>query len=222
MWCSLGHWNGYFYEEIGTRLATETDTMMTVVLEPADGKQEFKGNGWSSRGRFTVNGSWSKDESNIMQIKFKMSFRFAHWGIVFFNGYFDSERDALTGDCSDLANQKTRRLMELRRIPPRYLAVYPCIYELSINKPRALWKFAIAAVRNDIRRQRWSWSYFFERRNDREAYISLAARDLFSGGPLDIKETERVCMAVQRLTPADACFYSSKINRKRALTCWHL
>jgi hypothetical protein len=47
--------------------------------------------------------------------------------------------------------------MEFRRIPPRYLAVYPSIKELSDNNPRlksrALWGFAIAAVRNDIRRE---------------------------------------------------------------------
>lgn len=222
MSCSLGRWNGYFYEEMGIRLATETDTMMTVELESADGKQGIKGNGWSNRGRFTIDGSWSKGENNVMQIKFRMSFQLAFLGIVFFNGYFDPERDALTGDCSNPANMKTRRLMELRRIPPRYLTVYPSIYELSINKPRALWKFAIAAVRSDIRRERWSWSYFSQRRNDRETYMSLIFRVLFSGKPLDTEETERLRTAAQGLTPEDACFYGSRINRVRGLACSHL
>src|ERR1700748_319222 len=63
-----------------------------------------------------------------------------------------SSRHALTGVWGRSAEPEScLGLLEFRRILPRRLTVYPSIKELSDNKPRALWKFAIAAVRNDIR-----------------------------------------------------------------------
>ena len=196
--------------------------MMTFVLEPGDGEHELKANGWSNRGCYTVTGSWSKGENDVTEIKFKMTVQGALWAVVFFNGRFDAERDALTGSWGLSADaENSSGLMEFRRIPPRYLTVYPSIEELSDNKPRALWGFAIAAVRNDVRREHWSWSYFAQRRDDRETVLSLAMRYLCFGEPLDIEETERCSAASQRLTSADACFYGSRIEFMRANTWVH-
>jgi hypothetical protein len=219
---SLGHWHGYFYEDDGTRETSGTDSMMTFVLEPADGEHEFKANGWSNRGRYTITGFWSKGENDVTKIKSKTTFHDGLWSVVFFNGRFDAERDALTGIWGLSADaENSNGPMEFRRIPPRYLTVYPSIKELSDNKPRALWRFAIAAVCNDIRRERWSWSYFAQRRDDRKTILSLAVRYLYFGEPLDSEETQRCCAASQRLTSADACFYNSKIDHIRANTWVH-
>jgi hypothetical protein len=222
MWRSLGHWHGYFYEGEGIRETDGTDSMMTLVLEPGEGGNAVKANAWSNRGRYTVAGSWSKGENGVMQIKLKMTFKSAFWATMFFNGRFDPERDALTGvwdASSDPENSSGP--MEFRRILPRYLTVYPSIKELSDNKPRALWKFAIAAVRDNIRRDRWSWSYFSQRRDDRETVIFLTIRSLFFGTPPGEGDVQKLCQAVQRLTPADACFYFSRINRIRAYSWVH-
>jgi hypothetical protein len=222
MWHSLGHWHGYFYECEGIRETDGTDSMVTLVLEPGAVDHEVKANGWSNRGRYTVTGSWSMGEDDVMEIELKMTFRTAFWAPIFFNGRFDPERDALTGIWDVSTDpENSSGLMEFRRIAPRHLTVYPSIKELSDNKPRAQWKFAIAAVRNDIRRDRWSWSYFSQRRDDRETVISLTIRTLFFGTPPNDEEVQRLRTAVQRLTPADACFYSSKINRIRAYTWVH-
>lgn len=196
--------------------------MITFVLEPAEGEQDFKANAWSNRQRFTITGSWSKGENDIIQIKFKMSFPRAFWDDIFFNGHLDPERDALTGVWGYSSDSESSiSPMEFRRIPSRYLTVYPSIKELSDNKPRALWKFAIAAVRNDIRRERYSWSYFAQRRDDRETVVTLTVRYLYFGKPIELEEAQKLCASVQRLTPADACFYGSMINRKRAYTLMH-
>ena len=219
---SLGPWHGYFYEGDGIRETDGTDSMMTLVLEPAKGEHAVKANAWSNRGRYTVTGSWFKGENDVVRIKLKMIFQSAVWAPVYFNGRFDPERDALTGvwaASADLENSSGP--MEFRRILPRYLTVYPSIKELSDNKARALWKFAIAAVRNDVRRDRWSWLYFSQRRDDRETMISLTIRSLFFGTPPGEEEVQKLCAAVQRLTPADACFYFSRINRIRAYTWVH-
>ncbi|KAI9464116.1 hypothetical protein BJY52DRAFT_1166045 [Lactarius psammicola] len=218
----LGHWHGYFYEGDGNLETSGVDTIMTFVLEPADGEHEFKAKAWSNRGRYTVAGSWSKGENDIMEIKFKMAYQSVSW-FVFFNGRFDAERDALTGVWGFSADaENSNGLMEFRRIPPRYLTVYPSIKELSDNKSRALWRFAIAAVRNDVRRERWSWSYFAQRRKDREAVISLGIRYSYFGNPLNSEEDQLFSAAKLRLTADDACFYTSKIDRTLANTRVHV
>jgi Vacuolar sorting-associated protein 13, N-terminal len=220
----LGHWHGYFYEGEGTREAFGIDTMMTFVLEPGDGEQAIKANAWSNKGRFPISGSWSKDENDVVSINFEMSFperywaySFPYWDPLCFKGSFIPERDALRGTWGYLADpERPGGPMEFRRIAPRYLTVYPSIKELADNKPGALWRFAIAAVLNDIRRGRWSWSHFSQRRDDRETLLSLTRRAGRFGKALDEKERERLCTAAQRLTPADACFYNSLINREAA------
>ncbi|KAI9459301.1 hypothetical protein F5148DRAFT_1319736 [Russula earlei] len=201
----LGHWHGYFYDDAGVRETQWADSMMTFVLGPSDGEKDLKANGWCSRGRFTITGSWSNGENDVMQITFKMSFNVTFWNPVFFSGRFDPERDALTGvyDYSAELGGSTA-VMEFRRIPPRYLTVYPNIKELSDNKSRVLWKFAISA-----------------RRDDRTTMVALTVRYLFFGKPLDSEEFKRLTAAVQRLTAADACFYGSMSYRKRAYTLMH-
>jgi len=220
---SLGQWHGYFYEVDGIRETDGTDSMITLALAPAgEGEHELKAKAWSNRGRYTVSGALSKGREDVLQVKLKMTFATAFWAPMYFDGRFDPKRDALTGvwDVSEYPDSSSGK-MEFRRIPPHYLTVYPSINELSQNKPRALWRFAIAAVRNDIRRDSWSWSFFSQRRDDRETVISLTIRSLFFGKPPDDEESSKLCVAVQRLTPTDACFYSSKINRKRAYTWVH-
>jgi hypothetical protein len=198
--------------------------MVTLVLEPAQGEHDLKANAWSNRGRHIMTGSWSKGINNVLQIKLKMTFASTLWSFVFFDGHFDPKRDALTGSVrrafADLNSPSGK--MEFRRIPPCYLTVYPSMKEFSYNMPRALWRFAIAAVRNDVRRDSWSWSFFSRRRDDRETVISLTIRSLYFGKPPDDDESEELCETVQRLTPADACFYGSKINRIRAHTRVHM
>jgi hypothetical protein len=226
---SLGYWHGYLYELDGLRETRSIDTMISFLLEPADGEHEFKANAWSIRGPFTITGSWSENENenDITEVKFKMTFQqfqSESWS-AFFDGRFLADRDALTGVWgfsaeSDLEN--SRGGMVFRRIPPHYLTVYPSIKELLDNKARALWRFAIAAVCDDVRRTRWSWSYFAQRRKDRQIVLSLGLRDWFFGTPLNDEESVAYRAAAMRLTAADACFYISRISCTAAYAQIHV
>jgi hypothetical protein len=221
MYYSLGHWHGHLYDSEGARM--EGESMMTFVLVPAEGDQEIKADAWSLKGRYTITGSWSKGENGVIEIKLKMSFPAGFWAPKFFNGRFDAERGALTGvwdyHSSDLESSTTK--MECRRIAPRYLAVYPNINELSDNKPRSLWRFAIAAVRNDVHRDRWSWTYFSQRRDDRKSLIPLLVRSRYFGPRLTDEEEDKEDAIPPRLTSTDACFYGSSANYIRAHTWVH-
>ena len=196
--------------------------MMTFVLLPGEGEHGFKADAWSLRGRQRIVGSWSKDEDDAMQINFKLSFSSPLWAPIFFNGRFDPERDALTGVWSSSAEvESSRGKMEFRRIQPCYLTVYPSIKELRDNKPRALWRFAISAVRNDIQRNHWTWSYFSRRRDDRKTIVSLLVRSRWFGPPLRAEEQGSFHAIARRLMSDDACFYDSMVDCIRAYTCIH-
>jgi hypothetical protein len=220
MCCSLGNWSGYSYNLEGTRWGSPS--MMTFVLMPAGGERNIKAEVLSLRGRQRLTGSLSKGEDEVIQIKFKISFSTGIWAPVYFSGRFDPERDALTGVWGPSAElESSMGKMEFRRIPPCYLAVYPSIKELSDDKPRALWRFAIAAVRNDIRRDHWTWSCFSQRRNDRKTIVPLLVRSRWFGPPLSDEENETVHTIARRLIPNDGCFYDSKIDHIRAYTWVH-
>jgi hypothetical protein len=217
---SLGNWNGYSYDLEGERWGVRS--MVTFVLVRAEGERSFKADVWSLRGRHKLAGSWSVGEDDVVQIKFKMSFSSGIWAPIYFNGRFDPERDALTGDWGASAElESSIGKMEFRRIPPHYLAEYPNIRELRDDKPRALWKFAIGAVRSDIRRDRWAWSYFSQRRNDRETIVPLLVRERWFGVPLSDEETGRLGSIARRVMPSDGCFYDSKVDYIRAYTWVH-
>jgi hypothetical protein len=218
---SLGNWDGYFYDTEGVHWGVYS--MMTFVLVPAEGERDFKADGWSVRGRQTIAGSWSMGEDDVTQIKFKISFSSSGiWAPMYFNGHFDTERDALTGvwgPSVDLESSVGK--LEFRRIPPRYLAVYPSIKEIRDDKPRALWRFAIAAVRNDIRRDHWTWLYFSQRRDDRNTAVSLLVRHRWFGRPLNDEEIGTLCAIIRRMLPSDGCFYDSKVDHIRVHTRVH-
>lgn len=203
----------------------EGESMMTFVLVPATrkGDQEIEADAWSLKGRYKITGSWSKGENGLIEIKLKMSFPTGFWVPKVFKGHFDAERDALTGVwdyySSDLESSTYK--MECRRIAPHYLAVYPNISELADNKPRSLWRFAIAAVRNDVRRDRWSWTYFSQRRDDRKTLIPLLVRSRYFGPQLTEEEYKIEYAIPPRLTSTDACFYGSSAYYIRAHTWVH-
>ncbi|KAH9064500.1 hypothetical protein EDB87DRAFT_1680408 [Lactarius vividus] len=215
----LGHWHGYFYENDDIRGASGIEGMTTFVLKPANGEHELTANAWGIRGRYTITGSWSKDENDVKVIKFKMTIQ----NVIFFSGRFDDERNALTGIWGlSAAAENSCGPIEFRRITPRYLTVYPSIKEISDNKSRALWRFAIAAVRSDIRRERWSWSYFTQRRKDRETVISLGTRYFGFGSPVNNEEVKLYNATAAQLTAGDAHFYGSRINRTLAYAQVHV
>ena len=219
---SFGIWNGYSYDRDGVHW--KTHSMMTFVLKPAEGKRDFKTYVWSLKGRQSIVGSWSEGEDDVIQIKFKMSFLSASviWAPIFFSGRFDSRRDALTGAWGLSAQlEDSMGKMEFRRIPPNYLTVYPSIKELRDDRPRALWRFAIAAVRNDVQRDNWAWSFFSQRRDARKTISPPLVRSRWFGPPLNAEETETLHESIRGLTPGDACFYDSKVDHIRAYTWVH-
>jgi hypothetical protein len=215
----LGHWHGYYYDREGFNW--NDDSMMTIFLENRKDERGLVGNGWSCQGRPNIIWSWSKDKN---EVKLRI-FYFNTMHPLHFKSRFYPDRDALIGvwgwDWSELDQESPTGKMEFRRISPFHFTAYPSMRQLMDNKPRALWMFAISAVRNDLRRESWSWSYFSQRRLDRITRISLTIRYNYFGTPLNNWELVELNAATKRLTSADAFFYGSKVNNIRANTWTH-
>ena len=194
---------------------------MTIVLEPADGEQGIRGNAWSCLGRSKISGSWSKGESGTIELRFKISSFDTTYSPFYLNNCFDSGRNTLTGVWGTSEMETSSGKTKFHRVSPHHLTAYPSIKDLTDSKPRALWKFAIAAVKSDIRREHWSWSYFSQRRLDRITTISLTIRYNHFGTPLGKEEIDNLNAVTKRLTSADVCFYGSIVNRIRADTWIH-
>ncbi len=60
-------------------------------------------------------------------------------------------------------------------ISRQYRKYRPSQPELGHDKPKALMKFAVTAVLDEVRerRRKWTWAYFAERRDDRHRYVDL-------------------------------------------------
>ena len=65
-----------------------------------------------------------------------------------------------------------------KRIPPEVLVDRPHPKEFAENRVKALWKFAATAVRNQVRRGMFSWSYLKERRDVRREYLDLLLKEM--------------------------------------------
>lgn len=111
----------------------------------------------SGTGRFIVN-----KRANSQIAKLDTELLFNELGFVL---DADQYRDALS--MVDLFHFYTRQR--------EYRIYQPPQEEIDRNRNRALWKFAITAIKQEVhdKHKVWSWAYFEERRDDRKAYVEL-------------------------------------------------
>ncbi|KAJ7126323.1 hypothetical protein C8R44DRAFT_980121 [Mycena epipterygia] len=103
-----------------------------------------------------------------------------------------------------------------------YLRFAPAPVQLKTSKARALWTFAISAVRYDVRRDRWAWSFFKERRDSRRRFIELYVRSTAFGTPLTGLENEELKRLTKILTTSDTRFYYSLAEQEIRATTDHI
>ncbi|GAA5925213.1 hypothetical protein JCM10213_008734 [Rhodosporidiobolus nylandii] len=90
-----------------------------------------------------------------------------------------------------------------------YRSFRPSQQEIDSNRNRALWKFAINAIRSEVhdKHKRWSWAYFAERRDDRKAYVRLFKSKTL--GTITIEESQDLVELEKKLDYKDIRFYRS-------------
>ena len=208
--CRKGTWNGYAY----LPEAFPTGTMDTYHFNPNSTDEptfacDCAGHRLNT-GPYKLTGSCSKDEDGTLRVKFQTAFENGK-GTEYFIGHVD-EQGSLVGYRSwsdDVSVEKHNAQFIFRRVPPEIMCMRPSPAELSENKYRSFWRFACKAVLREVRRSRWSWSYFSERRNIRTRYIKLNINVWTYGRSLTDEETVEFLLHRRSLTPSESVFYRS-------------
>ncbi|KAI0662489.1 hypothetical protein C8Q70DRAFT_909094 [Cubamyces menziesii] len=225
----VGQWHGFLYEP-GLYPSRPMTTLFFHAAPPkpksneaekTEGEAEeeeaysFKAEGTDYEGsEYIVTGTCTASEEGI-----KVYWCMEYDGDVtlYFNGRILDEF-TLSGNQSYNKDVSGDAYLILKKAPAEYLRFrpgpaelesqpYPFDYALSDvtpqDKARALWNYAISAIRDEVRRKRWTWSYFQERRRVRKLWLSLRSS---TAGNLNDYELREVHLMT---TPADARLYNS-------------
>ncbi|KAJ7165011.1 hypothetical protein C8R46DRAFT_1277063 [Mycena filopes] len=213
----LGLWHGFYFSP-ATSLGPASG-MFSMNLRPSstvDDVQHFTATVQANVAAFQVVGECRADEPGTVAFTFARSFP-AEQDIQYYVGAWVEARDILVGTLGFDPDAATHdAVFVFKRLAPEIMCFTPTLVELAVNKPRALWAFAIGAVRFNIRRSRWTWSFFKERRDNRERFISLFLQHVVLP---DEDVTEQLSRVNKKLTTADYRFYSSlALKQLRAQT----
>ncbi|GAA5992083.1 hypothetical protein JCM10908_000736 [Rhodotorula pacifica] len=90
-----------------------------------------------------------------------------------------------------------------------YRSFRPPAAEIEANRNRALWKFAINAIKTEVheKHRQWSWAFFEERRNDRKAYVDLFKKKTL--GSITVEESTDLVDLEKKLGYRDIRLYRS-------------
>lgn len=148
--------------------------------------------------KLEVTGQCESEPDGRMCYVFRMRHEYGKSNIKYFRGYLDgSSLQGKWGTTPDhLANP-----FVFKSVTPWIMCCWPSPADLERNKARALWKFAIMAVRHDVLARLFPWKALQMRRENRKKYLSL-----LQSGP---KSQEAALAEVTRsMTVADArCYY---------------
>ncbi|KAJ7177952.1 hypothetical protein C8R46DRAFT_667658 [Mycena filopes] len=214
----LGSWNGFLFWPT-------TGGMISMDLQPSsteDQVQLFTASGRSNRSDFKISGQCrAGDEPGTVSFTWQRSFpvRFA---TQYFAGTWNAATDTLTGKYG-LAEDPTTHggAFVFKRLTPEHTRFTPSPAELEENKSRALWAFAIGAVLNDLRRNRWSWSFFKERRDNRQRFLELQIRGTKFGPPMTNDDWAELSRIKRTFTTAESRFYHSLADKQIRATTDH-
>lgn len=96
----------------------------------------------------------------------------------------------------------------MTQLPPEILSARPSPWEFEENRVRALWRFALAAVKYQVLRSRYSWRFFEQRRDARRRVVESRKKGRY-GQALSKEEKREDIEMDRRLSYADARFYVS-------------
>ncbi|KAJ7507291.1 hypothetical protein B0H11DRAFT_197898 [Mycena galericulata] len=223
----LGLWHGFTYWPASNPWPAAG--MISMFLEPSSVEgdvQNFTAADRANRTDFKIIGHCrAGDEPGSVVTTFKRTFP-AHFPTQYCAGKWDATTETLSGTVGlDEDPAKHTSAFVFRRMSPEHLCFAPAPVELETSKARALWGFAIAAVINDVRRARWSWSFFGERRDNRRRYIELYIRSATAstrfGTELSNEEFEEFSRIKKVFTTADCRFITSLAEQQIRATTDH-
>ncbi|KAF7376029.1 hypothetical protein MSAN_00017700 [Mycena sanguinolenta] len=213
----LGSWNGFTYSPASSIVPSSGMISMDLL---ASGTRRFQAaSSRSNMTDFTITGECTGESSEVVKFTFRRTFP-TRFSPQYFAGQWSRAQQSLTGTWGAEADPRTHDgIFIFKRIIPEYMCFFPAPAVLKANKPRALWTFAISAVRYAVRREQWSWGLFKERTENRKRFIELYIRSTQFGRPLSTAEQAELGLLKKSFTTADSRFYHSIAeNQIRVIT----
>ena len=169
---------------------------------------------------YELSGSCSRDEDGAIKVQFQVAYKGGQGKVgntLFYIGRLDEQGSLMCfqGWTNDVSESNYKNLVIFRQVAPEIMSCRPSPAELKASKYRALWAFAIKFSLLEVRRKRWSWLYFAERRKIRKRYIELNIRHWTYGRPLSDEECAEFFACRKALSPSEAALY--RIIRDHAL-----
>ncbi|KAK7062151.1 hypothetical protein R3P38DRAFT_2495366 [Favolaschia claudopus] len=202
----LGIWNGFTYEERDDTVPCSGMLSFNLV---ATGNLTFEAVAQRANAtEFSISGQCSAQHLDIVNFTFKRTYT-TRFSPVHYAGTWDSSSQALTGSWGGESDPRTHTgVFIFKRMAPECMTFFPPPVTLKENSSKALWHFAIDAVRYGVRRGTWSWTFFEQRFETRKRFLELYVRGTF-GTPLNDHEEEELGLIKKSLTAADSRFYHS-------------
>lgn len=162
-----------------------------ICTDTRDAPHQFILKPVSGDGHLILRNHFSKE-----QAKMDAELLFRELGFVLDS---DQYRDALS--MVDLFHFTTRQ--------HQYRPLKPPVSEFVDNRPRALLKFALTAIRHEVHEKHkvWTWDHFKQRRDDRRDYLAhfkILAKDQDA-----VESKQKVAALEQKLSYRDLRFYRS-------------
>ncbi len=201
----LGEWNGFIYTEDTYPLAIMTSFYAHTSTE-AD--EDFQASGFYNAGTYKLSGKCYQDSEGNITVIFTIQFS-EEADKQYFIGHLAADGNIIgTQGWDENASGHSYQFI-LSRLPAETICFRPSPSQFRLNKPRALWKFATRAIRFQVLKKMWSWTYFAERRDLRTRRLELEQRLYYYGRALDEDELADQVRVRQSLTIRDISFYRS-------------
>lgn len=200
---SLGEWNGFVYS------ADEYPIfLMTSFYAHASSSEDYdiEARGCHYGTTYTLHGTCRVMKNRAIRVTFSIHYS-QEFRSKYFLGYLkrDGSLAGTEGWSEDPSTHQYRFI--LKRTPAEIMCHRPSPLEFRTDKTKALWKFACKAIRCQVRKQLWLWSYFAERRETRNRLIEFDIRNYTSyGRPLVMEERMEWTRRRGAITALDARF----------------
>ncbi|OJT10257.1 hypothetical protein TRAPUB_13211 [Trametes pubescens] len=168
----LGRWTGL----IGAERWVVTP-IVTFSFNASADSASYEASDIAAHGTaYTILGGYTKKEDGSIEYNFTRTYA-ARLKKMYFTGTLTEDGGTLSGSWGYEDDEKPYRFL-FKRIPAETLIARPPPTEFEENKIRALWKYALTAVHNEVRRKMFSWSYLKERRDIKHEYLHLVEREI--------------------------------------------
>ncbi|EED77713.1 predicted protein [Postia placenta Mad-698-R] len=212
----LGHWTGYHYTDTKYPFSVPF-TVFFHTLNAESTQYEALVHAPDSQVEFKVAGDIVTEADGKVTYQFRFIIP-VHGMTVDYDGTLNEDGSMLSGRWGPDGTRPASFFFS--KMPEQVLICRPSPMELQTNRIRALWRFALTAVQEQVARRRFTWKFLAKRRDVRRRYVDLALRTHL-GRPLNEAEDEERRKCLGLLSPLDALIAHHLMGLRKRTICIH-